>query len=617
MQHARARSSKTSFTSRDCIWATAIKRSHKISSLAAGCNFLTVFANVSGFGNRDNSASAARNEHFRRTKVVLAAVSVSSLLAFLAWQESFAEDRLGTDPRDDLMKSSGYERVVKMEGFIGPKRYTGAHARPIEGKGGKQQFGLFSDGFGRDLEKVRKDLRAKESVVIEVPEEFVMSSNAAKADETFGATFEKLMRENAVDSRIACQLFLVIQRRLRDRSAWKEYVDFLPRRMDLVPVFWSEKEMDVLRGTIMFEMVQTQKKRLREEYENVAKKAFDDSILPKLTDFASANYFQYSSSLLFSSIFKNSSTTRGLSFEEFLWAKAIFWTRALSIPNSSGSLEHGVEALVPLIDCANHSTKRANARYQLSADAKSVELRVISKVEEKLTSDDEIKISYGIENVERSFFTYGFVDEDLESILLPLVWESSSNSSSSISSSNLHKSCIELRQLPRILQLNIKHAQKGASAFEDDTECREALRILGMRGEQLARELRGILGVKESLLETPSEKLQHQQERRRKYAGATTIGLFRSFSNGSSNKVDADDVEVRDVRRLEQRGLKQAVQIALDKLNESEEKIKQNDTAVDEGDETSLRRIAEAKLYRAKVRKVLEAFLLASGKWKM
>ena len=38
---------------------------------------------------------------------------------------------------------------------------------------------------------------------------------------------------------------------------------------------------------------------------------------------------------------------------------------------------------------------------------------------------------------------------------------------------------------------------------------------------------------------------------------------------------------------------------------------------VDEGDETSLRRIAEAKLYRAKVRKVLEAFLLASGKWKM
>ena len=81
-----------------------------------------------------------------------------------------------------------------------------------------------------------------------------------------------------------------------------------------------------------------------------------------------------------------------------------------------------VEALVPLVDACNHSTSRANARYQLSQDLKSVELRVPSKIEDKLTGEDEIKISYGIENVERAFFTYGFVDDDVKSTILPLVW---------------------------------------------------------------------------------------------------------------------------------------------------------------------------------------------------
>ena len=48
--------------------------------------------------------------------------------------------------------------------------------------------------------------------------------------------------------------------------------------------------------------------------------------------------------------------------------------------------------------------RNQNARYQLSNDLKSVELRVPSKIEDNMTSEDEIKITYGVENLERAFF---------------------------------------------------------------------------------------------------------------------------------------------------------------------------------------------------------------------
>ena len=517
-------------------------------------------------------------------------------------------DDLARDPRDDLDdlggNSGAHERAAKLHGFIGERHRVLAHAKPMPRFSDSTtkhrnvvEFGLFSDGpvarRDKKVQQTKKESKG-ETIVLNVPDAYIISASTAAADERLGETFGRLLDENKIDTRQATQLFVCAQRRLKGESGWKPYVDFLPRKLDGVPVFWSDGEIERgLKGTVLREMVETQKVRLKEEYENVAKNAFDAHVVPKLKEIVPSSIMN---------VFRGNNSTSPLSFEEFLWAKAIFWTRALTLPVENGRVV--VEALVPLVDACNHSTSRANARYQLSQDLKSVELRVPSKIEDKLTGEDEIKISYGIENVERAFFTYGFVDDDVKSTILPLVWTDDEHAKT-------HKSCLELKQLPKIVQLDLENAKKGASAFAGDDDVKEALRILGMQGEQLAMELRALLGVKETLTLTPAERAAKKRERAKKRRG----GLFASLLGSSRRKnvpIDDTDEIVTDHRRLENRGLKRAVETALKRLDEIEIEIRESD------DPTSARRLEDAKRYRKNVREILQAYLEASSKhWKM
>ena len=555
----------------------------------------TTFTTVSSSSGKGRTKAKSNDV----LKGSFAAMSCAAV-AYVALPNEEDDDLIARDPRDDPEEDLGgnaHERAATLHGFIGERYRVLAHAKPLLPRSSDstttttkhREFGLFSDGtVARRDKKVQAKKESGETIVLNVPDAYIISASTAASDERLGETFGRLLDENKIDTRQATQLFVCAQRRLKGESGWKPYVDFLPRKLDGVPVFWSDGEIERgLKGTVLREMVETQKVRLREEYENVVKNAFDAHVVPKLKEIVPSSM----------NVFRGNNSTSPLSFEEFLWAKAIFWTRALSLPVENGRVV--VEALVPLVDACNHSTSRANARYQLSQDLKSVELRVPSKIEDKLTGEDEIKISYGIENVERAFFTYGFVDDDVKSTILPLVWTDDEHAKT-------HKSCLELKQLPKIVQLDLENAKKGASAFAGDDDVKEALRILGMQGEQLAMELRALLGVKETLTLTPAERAQKRERAKRRG------GLFASLGSSRKNlPIDTDEI-VTDHRRLENRGLKRAVETALKRLDEIEIEIRESD------DPTSARRLEDAKRYRKNVREILQAYLEASSKhWKM
>ena len=583
------------------------KRSSNSISNAAyrGCSSSKSFSTVSP----DNAGKSSSEQHRRFLGGGLAALG--GALAYYSLptsDENDENDRLAKDPRDDRSSLTPHEKVAKLHHFLGDENRILAHAKPLKSADAPVHFGLFSDGEISRKEK-RRSVRKEsgETIVLNVPDAYIVSASTAASDEDLGETFTKMLDENKIDTRQATQMFVLAQRRLKSESGWKAYVDFLPRRMDLVPMFWTEREIERgLKGTVLYEMVKTQKARLKEEYETVVKDAFDRNVLPKLKEIIPKS----SSSSVFVSLFGgNANDTSPLSFEEFLWAKALFWTRALTIPIENGRVI--VEALVPLVDACNHSTKKPNARYQLSNDLKSVELRVPSKIEDNMTSEDEIKITYGVENLERAFFTYGFVDEDVMSTILPFVWSDDEDTKT-------YSSCLDLKRLPKIVQLDLENAKKGASAFSGDPEVREALRILGMQGEQLVMELRALLGVKETLALTPAERISKQERANQRKKGR----LFSSFGRSKKNTVDADEI-VTDHRRLENRGLKRAIETALkhlDETDESEEKIgKGEENNKEKGDPTtSARRMEEAKRYRKKVREILQSYLEASSKhWKL
>lgn len=574
-----------------------------------GCSSSKSFSTVS-----PNNAGKTSSEHHRRF-LGGGLAALGGALAYYSLptsDDNDEDDHLAKDPRDDRLRVTPHEKVAKLHSFLGDENRILAHAKPLKSSSKVIHFGLFSDGEISRKEKrrsVKKD--SGETIVLNVPDAYIVSASTAASDEDLGETFTKLLDENKIDTRQATQMFVLAQRRLKSESGWKAYVDFLPRRMDLVPVFWTEGEIERgLKGTVLYEMVKTQKERLKEEYETVVKDAFDANVLPKLKEIIIPS----SSSSVFVSLFGgNANETSPLSFEEFLWAKALFWTRALTIPLENGRVI--VEALVPLVDACNHSTKKPNARYQLSNDLKSVELRVPSKIEDNMTSEDEIKITYGVENVERAFFTYGFVDEDATRTILPFVWSDDDDTKT-------YASCLDLKRLPKIVQLDLENAKKGASAFSGDPEVREALRILGMRGEQLAMELRALLGVKETLALTPSERISKRERANQRKKGRLFSSFGRSKTNTGGGVPDADEI-VTDHRRLENRGLKRAIETALkhlDETDDAEDKIgKEEENNKEKGDPTtSARRMEEAKRYRKKVREILQSYLEASSKhWKL
>ena len=145
-----------------------------------------------------------------------------------------------------------------MHSFLGDENRILAHAKPLKSSLKVIHFGLFSDGEISRKEKrhsVKKE--SGETIVLNVPDAYIVSASAAASSEDLGETFTKMLTKtkSTRDKRRRCFL---AQRRLKSESGWKAYVDFLPRRMDLVPMFWTEREIERgLKGTVLYEMVKS------------------------------------------------------------------------------------------------------------------------------------------------------------------------------------------------------------------------------------------------------------------------------------------------------------------------------------------------------------------------
>jgi hypothetical protein len=87
--------------------------------------------------------------------------------------------------------------------------------------------------------------------------------------------------------------------------------------------------------------------------------------------------------------------------DEVYWADAIYWSRVLELPSSSGGSYH---ALVPLIDMCNHSIQ-PNARWQVTEQGN---VQLITNA----TSATELCISYGDKPNAELLFSHGFALAD-------------------------------------------------------------------------------------------------------------------------------------------------------------------------------------------------------------
>ncbi|XP_050912220.1 uncharacterized protein LOC127127146 isoform X3 [Lathyrus oleraceus] len=268
-------------------------------------------------------------------------------------------------------------------------------------------------------------------IMLVVPLELAITPMRVLQDPFLGPECRALFEEGDVDDRFLMMLFLTVER-LRKGSLWKPYLDMLPTTFGNT-LWFSEEELQELRGTNLYRATELQKKSLLNLYETKVK-----DLAKKLLNLDGDSEIE-------------------VCFEDFLWANSVFWSRALNIPmprsyvfpemqdvHQSGTPEadkkgysislievtqsddltketthstvHGdtvwVEGLVPGIDFCNHDLKPI-ATWEVDGIGLTtgvpVSMYLLSAAQSPLQIDREISISYGNKGNEELLYLYGFV----------------------------------------------------------------------------------------------------------------------------------------------------------------------------------------------------------------
>lgn len=223
--------------------------------------------------------------------------------------------------------------------------------------------------------KALKTIEA-DSVVLEIPRPlFLTTSDTVRnhpelvkvfSDYTVWSTISQMP-----DSILA--LRLLFEKHSAMNSPWKPWIEVLPKRYNST-IFWTNRELDLIRGTNLHQITVILKQQLESEYATLFKQ-----ILAKR----------------FPLIFKPSLYTQ----EEYFWAMATVHSRA-----TDGHVDGGDQRyIVPFMDMANHSFE---AQCSHKFDSASNSFRFVAKG--GIAQDEQVFINYGPMGNAKLLQVYGF-----------------------------------------------------------------------------------------------------------------------------------------------------------------------------------------------------------------
>ena len=255
---------------------------------------------------------------------------------------------------------------------------------------------------------------ARPVTMARVPARLAITAAAAAQHPTLGPTFKEMLENDDIDERMAVMLLLIVERRRGDKSPIKPYLDALPSSFR-TPLFYDPEEMDGLRGTNLHAAVAAQREQLanvlRVHVRPAASRLFAALRETPSPDAVASGRSPRRDRFGFGVVGERVDA-RSVSTEEFLWAYACFWSRALSLPLSDHPTRSGIEAIVPGIDFANHSSSRPNARWATTRVDGETVIELLCEPGNVPEPGREILISYGDKSNEELLFVHGFAERD-------------------------------------------------------------------------------------------------------------------------------------------------------------------------------------------------------------
>lgn len=161
-------------------------------------------------------------------------------------------------------------------------------------------------------------------------------------------------------------------------SAFKYYIEVLPKEHPSFPIYYSQAEMDELRGSHFYEQVEQKRLEIRRDYDTI--REIDPA-------------FQFA-------------------FGEFCWARMTVCSRVFGI----NVHDTKTDALVPLADMLNHRVPR-----QTSWSYCDVREGFVIESMENIEPGSQIFDSYGKKCNSRFLLNYGFIlaSNDSNEVVVP------------------------------------------------------------------------------------------------------------------------------------------------------------------------------------------------------
>eukprot|EP00742_Colponemidia_sp_Colp-10_P004263 GILJ01004548.1.p1 GENE.GILJ01004548.1~~GILJ01004548.1.p1 ORF type:complete len:447 (-),score=75.82 GILJ01004548.1:54-1394(-) len=206
---------------------------------------------------------------------------------------------------------------------------------------------------------------------LSVPFDTIMSEQVLPRFKDLFAVTQELANQYGADN-FHVLLFLLLQEMHNPKSFWKPYLDLLPRRVE-VPLYFSEDELQLLKGSTLLKEIQQEGAQLDKKFEFLQKRIFEK----------------------YPRVFLKDIYTK----ENYVWATAILNSRSIWI--------NGRRHLIPLLDMINcmegpdptrvHFTRRNDTAN--TAD---------TKASWRFQAGEQVFENYGQSN--RNYFQYhGFV----------------------------------------------------------------------------------------------------------------------------------------------------------------------------------------------------------------
>eukprot|EP00898_Chlorokybus_atmophyticus_P000436 jgi/Chlat1/1393/Chrsp12S00099 len=265
----------------------------------------------------------------------------------------------------------------------------GAEVKGCSIKRTKAGWGVFAD---EDWSK---------GALMTLPLSMALVPETVLAQEDIGALLAHLLRDGLVDGPLLVMLFLAVERAKGAESRWAPYMSMLPTGFS-TPLFYVEDTLQQLAGTTLHSATSIKLQQLQRVHKESFEKIYARLLLEVGIEQAP------------------------VSFDDFLWAYSVYWSRVLQFPDVLGT-EDGdedkmekdtsfMEGIIVGIDICNHDPQ-AFARFEVEGAEAPISQQPfsVSLVPAKagaLEAGKEVCISYGHKSNEELLFLYGFVLEN-------------------------------------------------------------------------------------------------------------------------------------------------------------------------------------------------------------